>query len=252
MLRSFDDTLPVTVHDGRLDPPARNAAAADLFGPVTDDGRYGRDIVRTPTHTLRHHPARPRTPPPRPNSKTHFPVGHRGEDQSPQRLGRHCHVGHPSRLDAQERAGAGEDQPAPAVGARMPPHEGGRLDLHDQVIHFSAPDGGSVTRDGSRAPAQHPCGRRVLTSSRLRRPTVRQPRRTSPHREDLTRRVLLSQTQSSPPQPSAPGRPASNPGKPHGSPMAYFPRVLLFHAKASLIRTCHRHEHHPISKNRFG
>lgn len=45
LLDTLDDTMPVTIHDGRLDMLAFNAAAADLFGPVFDDGPYGRNIV---------------------------------------------------------------------------------------------------------------------------------------------------------------------------------------------------------------
>jgi hypothetical protein len=45
VLRSLDDTMPVTVHDGRLDLLAYNAAAAELLGPLAGDGRYGRNIV---------------------------------------------------------------------------------------------------------------------------------------------------------------------------------------------------------------
>lgn len=45
LLSGLDDIMPVTVHDGRLDMLAFNAAAADLFGPVFDDGPYGHNIV---------------------------------------------------------------------------------------------------------------------------------------------------------------------------------------------------------------
>ncbi|MGJ9413370.1 helix-turn-helix domain-containing protein [Aeromicrobium sp. CF4.19] len=45
LLDSLDDTMPVTVHDGRLDVLAFNAAAADLFGPIFGDGPYGHSIV---------------------------------------------------------------------------------------------------------------------------------------------------------------------------------------------------------------
>jgi hypothetical protein len=45
VLRSLDDTMPVTVHDGRLDLLAYNAAAAELLGPLAGDGPYGRNIV---------------------------------------------------------------------------------------------------------------------------------------------------------------------------------------------------------------
>lgn len=37
--------MPITVHDGRLDLLAHNAAAADLLGPLSCTGRYGRNIV---------------------------------------------------------------------------------------------------------------------------------------------------------------------------------------------------------------
>ncbi|WP_432535615.1 helix-turn-helix domain-containing protein [Kineococcus arenarius] len=45
LLYGYDDTVPVTVHDGRLDVMARNAAAVDIFGPVVGEGRYRRNIV---------------------------------------------------------------------------------------------------------------------------------------------------------------------------------------------------------------
>jgi hypothetical protein len=45
LLRNLENTMPVTVHDGRLDLLARNAAAADLFGPLSGSGWYGRNIV---------------------------------------------------------------------------------------------------------------------------------------------------------------------------------------------------------------
>ena len=45
LLDSMDDTMPVTLHDGRLDMLAFNAAAAELFGPVFGDGPYGRNIA---------------------------------------------------------------------------------------------------------------------------------------------------------------------------------------------------------------
>lgn len=45
LLDSLDDTMPVTIHDGRLDMLAFNVAAADLFGPVFGDGPYGHNIV---------------------------------------------------------------------------------------------------------------------------------------------------------------------------------------------------------------
>ena len=45
LLDSLDDTMPVTVHDGRLEMLAFNTAAADLFGPIFSDGPYGHNIV---------------------------------------------------------------------------------------------------------------------------------------------------------------------------------------------------------------
>ncbi|ARQ72313.1 helix-turn-helix domain-containing protein [Streptomyces marincola] len=45
LLRGLDDTMPVTVHDGRLDLLARNAAAAELLGPLPGDGPFGRNIA---------------------------------------------------------------------------------------------------------------------------------------------------------------------------------------------------------------
>ncbi|WP_129663188.1 helix-turn-helix domain-containing protein [Phytoactinopolyspora endophytica] len=45
LLRGLDETVPVTVHDGRLDVMARNAAATELLGPLPSAGRYRRNIV---------------------------------------------------------------------------------------------------------------------------------------------------------------------------------------------------------------
>ncbi|WP_211275256.1 helix-turn-helix domain-containing protein [Actinoplanes rectilineatus] len=45
LLRGLDDTMPVTVHDGRLDLLAGNASAAKLLKPLTATGRYERNIV---------------------------------------------------------------------------------------------------------------------------------------------------------------------------------------------------------------
>ncbi|WP_036968800.1 helix-turn-helix domain-containing protein [Promicromonospora kroppenstedtii] len=46
LLDGLDDTVPVTVHDGKLDVIARNAAATELLGPITGTGRYRRNIVQ--------------------------------------------------------------------------------------------------------------------------------------------------------------------------------------------------------------
>ncbi|WP_083683996.1 MULTISPECIES: helix-turn-helix domain-containing protein [Actinoalloteichus] len=45
LLRGLDDTVPVTVHDGRLNVLARNAAATELLGPIPSVGRYRRNII---------------------------------------------------------------------------------------------------------------------------------------------------------------------------------------------------------------
>lgn len=45
LLRSLEDAMPVTVHDGRLDLLACNSAAAELLGPLSVKGRYGRNMV---------------------------------------------------------------------------------------------------------------------------------------------------------------------------------------------------------------
>lgn len=45
MLRGLDATMPVTVHDGRLDLLARNRAAAELLEPLTRNGPYRRNVV---------------------------------------------------------------------------------------------------------------------------------------------------------------------------------------------------------------
>ncbi|WP_308403558.1 hypothetical protein [Streptomyces sp. 8ZJF_21] len=45
-LQGLGDSVPVTVHDGRLDVlAARNAAATELLGEAAATGRYGRNIV---------------------------------------------------------------------------------------------------------------------------------------------------------------------------------------------------------------
>ncbi|MZE78311.1 helix-turn-helix domain-containing protein [Streptomyces sp. SID5475] len=45
LLRSFGSSVPVSVHDGRLDVLARNAAATEILGEPPTTGRYGRNIV---------------------------------------------------------------------------------------------------------------------------------------------------------------------------------------------------------------
>ncbi|MDW5327099.1 hypothetical protein [Plantactinospora sp. KLBMP9567] len=45
LLRTLDDTMPVSIHDGRLDMVAYNAAAAELFGQLSATGRFRRNIV---------------------------------------------------------------------------------------------------------------------------------------------------------------------------------------------------------------
>lgn len=45
VLSSLEATMPVTVHDGRLDMLSLNVAAMELFGPLFDEGSYGRNIV---------------------------------------------------------------------------------------------------------------------------------------------------------------------------------------------------------------
>lgn len=45
LIEHLDPAVPVTVHDGRLDLVAANASATQIFGPVTGDGSYGRNIV---------------------------------------------------------------------------------------------------------------------------------------------------------------------------------------------------------------
>ena len=45
MLHSLDDTMPVSVHDGRLDLLASNRAAAELLAPLAADGRFSRNLV---------------------------------------------------------------------------------------------------------------------------------------------------------------------------------------------------------------
>lgn len=55
MMRGLDETVPVTVHDGRLEAVARNAAATELLGPLSSAGRYRRNIVHQGfTPTARH------------------------------------------------------------------------------------------------------------------------------------------------------------------------------------------------------
>jgi transcriptional regulator with XRE-family HTH domain len=45
LLRGLDETMPVTVHDGRLDLLARNKAAQELLGSLTGGGRFERNIA---------------------------------------------------------------------------------------------------------------------------------------------------------------------------------------------------------------
>ncbi|MGI5151665.1 helix-turn-helix domain-containing protein [Plantactinospora sp. CA-294935] len=45
LLRTLDATMPVSIHDGRLDVLACNAAAAELFGQLSATGRFRRNIV---------------------------------------------------------------------------------------------------------------------------------------------------------------------------------------------------------------
>jgi len=45
LLRGLDETMPVTVHDGRLDLLARNRAAEALLGTLTGDGPFERNIA---------------------------------------------------------------------------------------------------------------------------------------------------------------------------------------------------------------
>lgn len=45
MLRALDGTMPVTVHDGRLDLLARNERAAELLPPPDETGPFGRNLA---------------------------------------------------------------------------------------------------------------------------------------------------------------------------------------------------------------
>lgn len=45
LMERLDPAVPVTAHDGRLDVVAANSSAMELFGSVTEDGSYGRNIV---------------------------------------------------------------------------------------------------------------------------------------------------------------------------------------------------------------
>ncbi|RKN08180.1 helix-turn-helix transcriptional regulator [Streptomyces radicis] len=45
LLRELDNTIPVTVHDGRLNVMARNAAAAELLGAPSGTSRFRHNIV---------------------------------------------------------------------------------------------------------------------------------------------------------------------------------------------------------------
>jgi transcriptional regulator with XRE-family HTH domain len=45
LLHGLDNIMPVTVHDGRLDLLAANAAALELLSPLISDDPYGRNIV---------------------------------------------------------------------------------------------------------------------------------------------------------------------------------------------------------------
>lgn len=68
------------------------------------------------------------------------------------------------------RAGAGRhggSLPTPAVGTRMPPHEGGRLDPHDRVTISSAPCAWSVTGARGWLRFQRSCGELDLRCSQI-------------------------------------------------------------------------------------
>lgn len=54
LLRGLDEAVPVTVHDGRLQVMARNAAATELLGPVSGTGRYRGNIVHQGFTTTAH------------------------------------------------------------------------------------------------------------------------------------------------------------------------------------------------------
>lgn len=45
MLQALDETMPITVHDGRLDLLARNKRAAELLPPMDGAGPFGRNIA---------------------------------------------------------------------------------------------------------------------------------------------------------------------------------------------------------------
>jgi len=45
LMENLASTVPMTVHDGRLDVVAVNAAAGEMFGSVIGDGHHGRNIV---------------------------------------------------------------------------------------------------------------------------------------------------------------------------------------------------------------
>lgn len=68
------------------------------------------------------------------------------------------------------RAGAGRhggNLPAPAVGTRMPPHEGWRLDPRDRVTLSSAPCAWSVTGARGWLRFQRSCGELDLRNSQI-------------------------------------------------------------------------------------
>jgi transcriptional regulator with XRE-family HTH domain len=55
LLHNLDDTVPVTVHDGRLNVLRRNAAATQLLGTISGTGRFRHNIVHQGfTATARH------------------------------------------------------------------------------------------------------------------------------------------------------------------------------------------------------
>jgi transcriptional regulator with XRE-family HTH domain len=55
LLRHLDDTVPVTVHDGRLNVLGRNAAATELLGTISGTSRFRHNIVHQGfTATARH------------------------------------------------------------------------------------------------------------------------------------------------------------------------------------------------------
>ncbi|MGW3605091.1 MmyB family transcriptional regulator [Micromonospora sp. NPDC005161] len=116
LLRILDDTMPISVHDGRLDLLAYNAAAADLLGQLSASGRYRRNIVYQCVAVGRQAPAPP--------DRRVADLRHRGSPRSRTRSRDHAlhttrHVGHHDWAVMSERQVSGRPQAEGMSGTRV-------------------------------------------------------------------------------------------------------------------------------------